>query len=340
MVVGEADKSVSLPVTLSAPGTKTVTVAYATSTGGGCNNLNQSVSGTLTFTPGETLKAVRVILNNCGISGTGWFYLDLSESTNSTIINPSTLVGIVGDANQVATPGLYVRDAVVDTNAGTVSVPVLLGGPTGSTSASTVTVKYTTDNGSALAGTDYTTTTGTLTFGSGQTVQNITVPIIDRSGPAPSRSFTITLSAARNAVITNGTGVVTIGASGATAVSSPGISAPPNMVVGETDGYIDLPVTLSAPGTKTVTVAYATSTGGGCNNLNQSVSGTLTFTPGETLKAVRVILNNCGTATGGTFSFNLSGAINSTIDRASTTVTIKGTQTVSVPANGTPSPSL
>ena len=44
----------------------------------------------------------------------------------------------------MATPGLYVRDAVVDTGAGTVRVPVLLGGPAGAASASTVTVNYTT----------------------------------------------------------------------------------------------------------------------------------------------------------------------------------------------------
>ncbi len=54
-------------------------------------------------------------------------------------------------------------------------------------------------------------------------------------------------------------------------------------MVGEADGYIDLPVTLSAPGTSTVTVNYATPSGGGCNQLFQGQSGTLTFVPGVTL---------------------------------------------------------
>ena len=40
-------------------------------------------------------------------------------------------------------------------------------------------------------------------------------------------------------------------------VSSPGIIAPPDVVVGEADGSIDLPVTLTAPGLSTVTVSYA-----------------------------------------------------------------------------------
>src|ERR1039458_2190788 len=43
-------------------------------------------------------------------------------------------------------------------------------------------------------------------------------------------------------------------------VASPGISAPPDVIAGEADGYLDLPVTLSVPGTSTVTVNYATST--------------------------------------------------------------------------------
>lgn len=41
-----------------------------------------------------------------------------------------------------------------------------------------------------------------------------------------------------------------------TAVSSPGISAPPDVVVGEADGYVDLPVSLSGPGTSPVSVSY------------------------------------------------------------------------------------
>ena len=73
----------------------------------------------------------------------------------------------------------------------------------------------------------------------------------------------MTLSSPSNATIATGTGTVTIGASGASAVTNPGISAPPNVVVGETDGYIDLPVTLSAPGINTVSVNYTTANGSG-----------------------------------------------------------------------------
>jgi chitinase len=328
VVVGEADGSVTLTVTLSSASTSTVTVQYATPSGGVCNQVFQGKSGTLTFPAGVSVQTVTITLNNCHVSGFSDFAFTLSSAVNGTIIDPSTQVDIIGDGSAVPTPGLYVRNAVVDNTAGTVMVPVLLGGPEGAPSASTVTVKYATANGSAGAGTDYTATSGTLTFGPGQTAKNVVVPIIDRSGAAPSRNFSVKLSSPTNAVITNGTGVVTIGASGQTPVSSPDISAPANTVVGEADGYIDLPVTLSAPGTSTVTVNYATPSGGVCNQLFQGQTGTLTFVPGVTLQSVRVPLNNCGQATGGSFTFTLSAAANGTISYAVTTVTIEGPPTI------------
>jgi hypothetical protein len=335
LVVGEADGYVDLPVTLSAPSANTVTVNYAVP-GGSCNSATwlAGTTGTLTFTPGQTTQVVRAIVNNCGNSGTQWFKLSLTGAANGIVIDPSTVIGVVGDGNQVATPGLYVRDAVVDDSAGTINVPVLLGGPEGATSASIVTVKYTTTDGSAVAGTDYAKTNGTLTFGPGQTVQDISTPIIDRSGATPTRSFGISLSSPTNAVVTDGTGVVTIGASGAKAVSSPNISAPPNLVVGEADGYVDLPVTLSAPSANTVTVNYNVP-GGTCNSATwlAGTTGTLTFTPGQTTQVVRAIVNNCGTAGTQSFLFTLSGSVHGVITQ--TTTTIEVVSTISAPGKPT-----
>ena len=82
-------------------------------------------------------------------------------------------------------------------------VPVLLGGPAGQASTSTVTVNYTTANGTATAGADYTAVNGTLTFAPGQTVKNIVVPILD-PGPKPTKNFTVSLSGATNATIVDG----------------------------------------------------------------------------------------------------------------------------------------
>ena len=289
VVVGEASGSVSLPVTLSASSTSTVTVNYATSAGGNCNNLFQSKSGTLTFMPGVTSQSVTVTLNNChlgAIQNFPDFTFTLSGAVNGTIVKPSTQIDVIGDGAAVATPGLDVRNAVVDNTAGNVMVPVLLGGPQGSPSNSTVTVNYTTANGSATAGTDYThherdAHLRSRTDGA-EHRRSHPCPV----GGRPLAELHGDALSPTNTVITQGTGTVTIGASGGTAVSSPTISAPVDTVVGEADGYIDLPVTFGAPGTSTVMVNYATSAGGNCNNLFQSQSGTLTFLPGVTLETV------------------------------------------------------
>src|SRR5204863_7876973 len=85
-------------------------------------------------------------------------------------------------------------------------------------SNSTVTVHSATANGTAVSGTDYTATSGTLTFGPGQTAQNITVPILGRAGAAPTRKFTVVLSTPVNATLVQKTATITIGASGATEI--------------------------------------------------------------------------------------------------------------------------
>jgi hypothetical protein len=158
-------------------------------------------------------------------------------------------------------------------------------------------------------------------------VANIAVPIIKRLGAAPSRSFSVVLTHPTNAAFAEQSAAVVIGASGSTPVASPNISAPSDVTVGEADGYIDLPVTLSAPGASTLTVHYATANetafaGTGCNATYVGVTGTLTFTPGVTTQAVRVDLNNCNLAGPLTFTFNLSAATNATVIRPSATVTI------------------
>ncbi|MCW2936067.1 MAG: hypothetical protein JWM19_7029, partial [Actinomycetia bacterium] len=200
--------------------------------------------------------------------------------------------------------------------------PVVLGGPSGAAQGVPVTVHYSTADGSAKAGTDYSATSGMLTFPPGETAQDITVPILDPSGPAAARNFTVSLDSPSNATVSDGTGVVSIGASGPVAVAAPFISAPPSQVVGEAAGYVDLPVTLSAPSQGIVTVGYGVTgvtawggntTCGGTDAFVNPGTGTLKFLPGVTLQTVRVTLLNCNTSSPLTFTFGLGSATGGTI---------------------------
>jgi hypothetical protein len=78
----------------------------------------------------------------------------------------------------------------VDEGAGMVTILVTRTGG----SEGTVTVAYATFNGTATAPGDYTSTSGTLTFGDGVTEQTIVVPITNDVLPEPDETFTITLS--------------------------------------------------------------------------------------------------------------------------------------------------
>ena len=339
-VVGEFDGTILLPVTLSDAGTSTVTVAYSTppiSAGNGalCDADYLAASGTLTFTPGQTSQDVAVTLHDCpDTEGLESFQLVLSGQTNSTIARSITRVDIVDNDRAIATPPLFIRDAVVDEAAGAINVPVMLGGPTGVVSTgSTVTVAYTTNPGTATAGSDYTTTSGTLQFLVGQTVQNIVVPITNDADPESSERFTVTLSSPTGGgTIVNGdrSATVVIGASDAGTVTTPAISAPPDVVVGEADGYVDLPITLSAPTNGLVTVMYAIQPIGAASDVHCTADFTgnnnikITFLPNETTKVVRTDLLDCPDIEG-IESFQLSLSLqsaNATIARSVTRVDI------------------
>jgi hypothetical protein len=77
-------------------------------------------------------------------------------------------------------------------------------------SAGTTTVSYATADGTALAGTHYTATSGTLTFAPGETSQGILVSTVDDGTADRTRSFTVSLSNPTGGAITSGQGIGTI----------------------------------------------------------------------------------------------------------------------------------
>ena len=334
VIVGEGDGYVDLPVSLSAPSLNTVSVNYSTldSTAfasNACNFDYVSASGTLVFAPGETTKVVRVQIFDCpNASGLKAFTFNLSTPVNGVIARASGRISIVDDDTVVATPILTVRDAVVDEKDGFALVSVLLGGTGGQASNSTVTVDYASADGSATAGSDFTASSGTLSFAPGETAKTVVVPIADDATAEPAESFTLNLSNPTGATISRAAGTITIGSSDAAAVSQPGIFAPSDVAVGEGDGYVDLPVHLSAPGQNPVTVHYTTQdvtafASNACNFDYVAASGTLNFAPGETTKVVRVQILDCPEVEPAeTFNFLLSTAVGGTISDSGAVITI------------------
>ena len=106
-------------------------------------------------------------------------------------------------------PGLSVADASVTEAAdATVDFAVTLSRASGST----VTVGYATSGGSAAPGSDYTETSGTLTFAPAETTKTVSVAVLDDKINEGSETFTLTLSAATggNAYISDASATGTI----------------------------------------------------------------------------------------------------------------------------------
>jgi sugar lactone lactonase YvrE len=73
-----------------------------------------------------------------------------------------------------------------------------------SASTGAVSVNYATANGTAVAGTDYTQTSGTQTFPAGVTSETVSVPITTVATGGPTKTFTLNLSGASGATISRG----------------------------------------------------------------------------------------------------------------------------------------
>jgi Ca2+-binding RTX toxin-like protein len=326
VVVGEGDGYFDLLVTLSAPGQNAVTVNYQTANGSAVGNYDTlGASGTLTFLPGETAKLVRMeLLDDKAAENLEFFRFNLSSPSNATIASSTAMISIVDNDRIVDTPKLFVRDATVDEKAGTASFVVMLGGPHSETNSNTVTVKYATADSTATAGNDYVAKNGTLTFAPGETVKTVVVDITDDAAAEGIERFALNLSNATNATILDGAALGVIGANDANATSLPRISVA-DVVVGESDGYLDLVVTLSAPGQSVITVNYQTANGSAVGNYDTlGASGTLTFAPGETTKVVRIdLLDDAGAAENlEHYRFNLSSPSNATLAKASAMISI------------------
>src|SRR5205823_13043755 len=69
---------------------------------------------------------------------------------------------------------------------------------------------YATADGTAMAGSDYQATSGTLTFMPGETQKTVTVSVIGDTANEPDETFFVRLSSPSNASIADGEGVGTI----------------------------------------------------------------------------------------------------------------------------------
>lgn len=199
--------TVTLPVTLSAASGKNISVNYATVSGTAGTKDFVAKSSTLSFLPGQTSKAISVRVRGDLLDEVDEvFTVVLSSPSSVTIADGEGAVTITdNDPPPTLSIGdLTVAEPGVDTF---VKVPVTLSAPSGKT----VTVLYSTANGTAVAPGDYTARTGVLlTFTPGSTTRQASVKVRADGVAEPPESFTVVLSTPTEASVADGSGTVTI----------------------------------------------------------------------------------------------------------------------------------
>jgi len=202
VTVAEDGGSVTLTINRTNGTDGLVTVDYATTNGTATDGLDfTGVSGTLTFADGQASQTVIVpILDDMLLEQNETFTFTLSNAQGSATLSgdASATVTILENDDQV-----YIADAnyTFAENAGNaVLTLVRLGGLN-----EDATVVFTTTDGTATGGLDYTPRSQTVTLPAGARTTTISIPLLtDALVGEPTETFTVTLS--------NGTNGVSLGA--------------------------------------------------------------------------------------------------------------------------------
>ncbi|MCC7358801.1 MAG: hypothetical protein IT317_04960 [Anaerolineales bacterium] len=196
--VSEGAGSAPITVTLSASSSLTVTVGVATSPGTAGAADYMPLSTTVTFAPGEVSRTVTVTLTNDALDESNeTFTAALSAPTNAALGVPAVMTVTIADDD--AAPSVRLSSPVYTATESAGSAPITL--TLSAASGLTVTVVLTTSNGTALAGSDYTPLTVTLTFTPGAVSRTAAVVLLNDATAEPDETLRLGLSAAVNAVL-------------------------------------------------------------------------------------------------------------------------------------------
>ena len=168
-----AQNSGSIAITVTRTNSDVIsTVHYATSDGTAIAGTNYTTTtGTVTFPIGALTETFNVpVIDDNKIHGPLTFNLALSNPTGGGLVAPTTAVVTETDTD----PTMSFSNTPYSVNQNSGSITITVTRSFASQVASTV--QFSTIDGTAKAGVNYTTTTGTLTFGPGDLTQTFSVP--------------------------------------------------------------------------------------------------------------------------------------------------------------------
>ena len=211
--VAETGVSIEITVTRTGGSDGAITVDYATSDGTATAGSDYTTAtGTLTLADGVTSGSFTVpILDDTIYEGNETVNLTLSNPTgDATLGTPSSAVLTIVEDDPVPSPGSLQFSGEAYSVAENGDAALITVTRTGG-SAGIVSVEYDTSDGSGTAGSDYSSTSGTLTLLDGETSASFSVPIIDDTEIEGDETVNLTLSNPIDAILgTPDTAVLTI----------------------------------------------------------------------------------------------------------------------------------
>ncbi|WP_146108647.1 calcium-binding protein [Chromatium okenii] len=322
--------NVQFTLTLSAPAGRPVTVNYVTADGGAdgagiaaatAGTDYTATSGTVTFDVGERSKTVSVaVIPDALVEANEAFSLFLSQPVNCELGDPQA-VGILTNDDQVlvSVKGATVKEGQTGTTNAIVTISL------SAAANQNVTVDYSTLNGTAEAGSDFTASTGSLTFKVGETSKTVIIPVTADTTVESSETFQVQLANPVNAALSPRASLATVTI---TNDDFPSLSIADVTVVEGNEGVTEalVTVTLDIPATAEVTVNYATAKGTALLGTDfTATTGKLIFAPGETTKTIAVpVIADTNVEPDETFTLTLTkptNAVLSTAARATITLT-------------------
>ncbi|MFM2432478.1 MAG: hypothetical protein RLZZ511_3692 [Cyanobacteriota bacterium] len=202
--VNENAPTIDIPIVRTGDTTAASTVAYrADSNTATLGEDFSTTAGTITFAAGETRKVVSVqLLNDTILEGNEAFNFVIQSPADATLgtIRTATIT-ILDDEGAVLTVNpIQVSESIGD-------AVVTLIRTNGNAPAS---LAYNTRNGTAIAGTDYQTMTGTVNFAVGETQKTIRIPIVNNTTSEFNEAFEVLFSDLVGLTLSDSTTTVTI----------------------------------------------------------------------------------------------------------------------------------
>lgn len=320
--VNESAGTLTLNVTRTGSTTGAASVKYASAVGTATAADFTATSGTLNWAAGDAgSKTITVpIANDALVEALETFSVTLSTPTGAALGTASKSTVTIVDNDSAFQ--FSAATAALNESAGTVTLNVTRTAGAGAV-VDAASVGYTSANGTATAGGDYTATSGTLSWGAGVLgTQSITVPITDDTLVEAAETFTVTLANPVGAILGSAkTATVTL----ADNDSNLQFSAP---TYGVSEGLATLTLSVTRTGSLagTATVDYASADGTALAGSDYTAaSGTLTWAAGTGgAKSIVIPISADALVEGNeTFSVTLTNPVGATPGATdTTTVTI------------------